>query len=62
MQCLSRLAAMCLVLTLIAGCDTLDSDYEFAPLTLPTYAAPSGDNRSHEQKLSDQAWWDEYHR
>lgn len=55
--------ALTAVLALV-GCDTLDSDwdsYDGASWNVGS-STPSGDNRSHEQTLRDEAWWDDYHR
>lgn len=48
----------------LTGCDTLDgdwADYDGSSWS-DGWTPPSGDNRSHEQKLRDEAWWDDYHR
>jgi hypothetical protein len=55
------LAAICTV-AVLAGCDTLDSDWSDYDLGPSTWSPPPGDNRTHEQKLNDEAWWDDYHR
>jgi hypothetical protein len=48
----------------LAGCDTLESDWDNYDRSAwnSGWSAPSGDNRSHEQQLRDEAWWDDYHR
>jgi len=59
--CIRALVAICTVAAL-AGCDTLDSDWSDYDPGPSTWSAPSGDNRTHEQQLKDEAWWDDYHR
>ena len=48
----------------LAGCDTLDGDWTYSDTSSWSngWSASSGDNRSHEQQLRDEAWWDDYHR
>lgn len=48
----------------LAGCDTLDGDWTYGDTSSwsDSSSPPSGDNRSHEQKLRDEAWWNDYHR
>lgn len=52
------------IAVMLAGCDTLDSDwaYDAAQPAYDSGTSTSGDNRSHQQKLDDKAWWDEYNR
>lgn len=48
----------------LSGCDTLEGDWDSYDTTPwnAGWSPPSGDNRSHEQKLRDEAWWDDYNR
>ena len=48
--------------SLLAACDTLDSDWSTYDAGPTDWSPPSGDNRTHEQQLRDEAWWDDYHR
>lgn len=60
--CVAPLALLAVLL--VAGCETLEGDWDsYDRSSWDTgWSPPSGDNRSHEQQLRDEAWWDDYHR
>jgi hypothetical protein len=60
-RCILAVVVICAV-SALAACDTLDSDWDYYDSGPTNWSPPPGDNRTHEQKLRDEAWWDEYNR
>lgn len=64
MSALFKTCAALLAIALVSACDTLESDWYSGSTDTDSwnYTTYSGDNRSHQQRLDDAAYWEEYHR